>query len=125
MSIRGDNIGPVSISNYLKYGQIEQVLCDGENYGGARPCHDEWGYEISESYKKIFGTKCQRCGMKPICNGCSNCGSADKLISINMNAIAGAYRPYGLCVFFVCLKVQRHCTFLSISSIFGKGSDLS
>ena len=130
-------IGPVSISNYLKYGQIEQVLCDGENYGGARPCHyewvkslrdeceaynvtfifcgtgrrfykdgklykieqqglqseqahlsglsfigkpmkfdlhDEWGYEISESYKKIFGTKCQRCGMKPICNGCSNCG---------------------------------------------------
>lgn len=36
--------------------------------------HDEWGYEISESYKKIFGTKCQRCGMKPICNGCSNCG---------------------------------------------------
>ena len=22
--------------------QIEQVLCDGENYGGARPCHYEW-----------------------------------------------------------------------------------
>ena len=23
-------------------GQIEQVLCDGENYGGARPCHYEY-----------------------------------------------------------------------------------
>ena len=27
---------------YLPAGQIEQVLCDGENYGGARPCHFEW-----------------------------------------------------------------------------------
>ena len=35
-------IGPVSIRDYLAAGQIEQVLCDGENYGGARPCHYEW-----------------------------------------------------------------------------------
>ena len=35
-------IGPVSIRKYLPAGQIEQVLCDGENYGGARPCHYEW-----------------------------------------------------------------------------------
>ena len=35
-------IGPVSIKEYLPAGQIEQVLCDGENYGGARPCHYEW-----------------------------------------------------------------------------------
>ena len=35
-------IGPVSIQKYLPAGQIEQVLCDGENYGGARPCHYEW-----------------------------------------------------------------------------------
>lgn len=35
-------IGPVSIRKYLDAGQIEQVLCDGENYGGARPCHYEW-----------------------------------------------------------------------------------
>lgn len=35
-------IGPVSIKEYLPSGQIEQVLCDGENYGGARPCHYEW-----------------------------------------------------------------------------------
>ena len=35
-------IGPVSIQKYLPTGQIEQVLCDGENYNGARPCHYEW-----------------------------------------------------------------------------------
>ena len=35
-------IGPVSIRKYLAEGQIEQVLCDGENYNGARPCHYEW-----------------------------------------------------------------------------------
>ena len=35
-------IGPVSLRKYLPAGQIEQVLCDGENYGGARPCHYEW-----------------------------------------------------------------------------------
>lgn len=35
-------IGPVSISRYLSAGQIEQVLCDGENYDGARPCRYEW-----------------------------------------------------------------------------------
>ena len=35
-------IGPVDIAPYLGAGQIEQVLCDGENYGGARPCHYEW-----------------------------------------------------------------------------------
>ena len=35
-------IGFVSIAEYLPVGQIEQVLCDGENYGGARLCHYEW-----------------------------------------------------------------------------------
>ena len=35
-------IGQVSIEKYLPTGQIEQVLCDGENYGEARPCHYEW-----------------------------------------------------------------------------------
>lgn len=35
-------IGQVSIRKYLETGQIEQVLCDGENYGGARPCHYDW-----------------------------------------------------------------------------------
>ena len=41
-------IGPVSIREYLPAGQIRQVLCDGENYGGARPCHYEWVKALRE-----------------------------------------------------------------------------
>ena len=41
-------IGPVSIKEYRPSGQIEQVLCDGENYGGARPCHYEWVKTLRE-----------------------------------------------------------------------------
>ncbi|MBQ3425531.1 MAG: DUF5131 family protein [Clostridia bacterium] len=131
-------IGAVSIKKYLASGQIEQVLCDGENYGGSRPCHYEWvkalhdecseynvtfvfcgtgrcfvkdgrtyhlegsvqseqayksglsfqgkhidyiltdeyGNRISEDdmYKPYFGEKCQCCGMRIACNGCSKCG---------------------------------------------------
>lgn len=131
-------IGPISIRKYLEYGEIKQVLCDGENYNGARPCHyewvkrlrdeceefnisftfcgtgrrfykdgklykiegvetqakqaflsglsfkgeeidfklyDEWGNPLRKDiYKKFFREKCNSCGMRPICNGCSNCG---------------------------------------------------
>lgn len=35
-------IGPVSIEKYLKENQIEQVICGGENYDGARPCNFDW-----------------------------------------------------------------------------------
>mgnify|MGYP002868985686 CR=1 FL=1 len=35
-------IGRVSLEPYLKSGQIEQVVCGGENYGGARPCDFDW-----------------------------------------------------------------------------------
>lgn len=35
-------IGPVSIEKYLSAGQIEQVICGGENYDGARPCDFDW-----------------------------------------------------------------------------------
>lgn len=35
-------IGPVSIEKYLSAGQIEQVICGGENYDGARPCNFDW-----------------------------------------------------------------------------------
>ncbi|MCD7778352.1 MAG: phage Gp37/Gp68 family protein [Clostridiales bacterium] len=35
-------IGPVSIEKYLSEGQIEQVICGGENYNGARPCNYDW-----------------------------------------------------------------------------------
>ncbi len=35
-------IGPVSLHAYWRFGQIEQVVCGGENYDGARPCHFDW-----------------------------------------------------------------------------------
>ena len=135
-------IGPVSVKEYLPYGQIEQVNCDGENYNGARPCHyewvktlhdecveynvtfvfcgtgrrfvkdgklykiegnglqseqalksglsfqgkpiefkltDEWGWPIPEErlYKPYFGPRCQNCGMRLACNGCSRCGKCE------------------------------------------------
>ena len=135
-------IGPVRLREYLQTGQIEQVLCDGENYNGARPLHydwvkslhdeckefnitfvfcgtgrrfvkdgrlykiedsgmgalqayksglsflgkpiefeltDAWGYPIAEEklYKPRFRAKCAHCGMRLICNGCSDCGKCD------------------------------------------------
>lgn len=41
-------IGPVRIDRYLAEGQIEQVICGGENYDGARPCHFEWVQALRE-----------------------------------------------------------------------------
>ena len=35
-------IGPVSIKNYLGQGEIEQVVCGGENYDGSRPLDYAW-----------------------------------------------------------------------------------
>lgn len=35
-------IGEVNLEKYLKEGQIEQVICGGENYDGARPCDFSW-----------------------------------------------------------------------------------
>lgn len=35
-------IGSVSIEKYLGDGVIEQVICGGENYDGARPCNFDW-----------------------------------------------------------------------------------
>lgn len=35
-------LGPVSIKKYLADGQVEQVICGGENYNGARPCNFDW-----------------------------------------------------------------------------------
>ena len=136
-------IGPVSMRRYLETGQIEQVLCDGENYDGARPCHFDWvrslrqecvdnnitfvfcgtgrrfvkdrrlykiegnglqsqqayksgmgfkgkpihfnlyndmGYPLSDEdrYKPTFRERCETCGMRLSCNGCSNCGKCEK-----------------------------------------------
>lgn len=46
-------IGPINIEPYLKSGQIEQVVCGGENYGGARPCDFDWVLSLYEQCKKF------------------------------------------------------------------------
>lgn len=35
-------IGPVRLGTYLQDGQIEEVICGGENYDGARVCDFDW-----------------------------------------------------------------------------------
>ncbi|MCW3806780.1 DUF5131 family protein [Plebeiibacterium marinum] len=35
-------IGDIQIEDYLKTGQVEQVIAGGENYDGARPCNFDW-----------------------------------------------------------------------------------
>ena len=141
VSTKGQIVLPKSIRDSLSLvtGARLMVLCDGENYGGARPCHyewvkalhdtcvaydvtfvfcgtgrrfvkdgktyriegngiqseqayrsglsyqgkpiafkltDEWGYPIPAErlYQPYYGERCQTCGMKLTCNGCSRCG---------------------------------------------------
>ena len=38
----------ISIGRYLDSGQIEQVACGGESYGGERPCDFEWVQSLRE-----------------------------------------------------------------------------
>lgn len=45
-------IGEVKIEQYLESGQIEQVLCGGENYDGARPCNFDWVQLLHQSCVK-------------------------------------------------------------------------
>jgi hypothetical protein len=41
--------------------------------------YDSLGYPITEEdrYKPVFRERCANCGMRPTCNGCSNCGKCD------------------------------------------------
>lgn len=41
-------IGPVDAGRFLETGKIEEVLCGGENYDGARPCHYDWVKSLSD-----------------------------------------------------------------------------
>ena len=45
-------IGPVDAEEHLRTGLIEEVLCGGENYDGARPCHYEWVKLLSDQYRQ-------------------------------------------------------------------------
>lgn len=132
-------LGPVRLGKYLDSGQIEQVACGGENYGGTRPCDFDWVKALREEcvsreisfcfmetgtafvrdgkrytirdkrtqttqawksgmnyrgravrfaftdsmglpipdgqlYVPHFRQYCEECSMRPMCNGCSDCG---------------------------------------------------
>ena len=45
-------IGPVDAERHLATGLVEQVLCGGENYDGARPCHYEWVKALSDQCRR-------------------------------------------------------------------------
>ena len=41
-------LGGIEMESALATGQIEQVVCGGENYDGARPCHFDWVLSLRE-----------------------------------------------------------------------------
>lgn len=45
-------IGEISLQKYLKTQVIEQVICGGENYSGARPCKFEWVKRLSDECRE-------------------------------------------------------------------------
>lgn len=51
-------IGEVSIEKYLATAQIEQVVCGGENYDGARPCNFDWVKRLRKECEKYNVTFC-------------------------------------------------------------------
>ena len=67
--------------------QSEQALKSGLSFRGkpiAFRLTDEWGWPILEEklYKPYFGPKCENCGMKFTCNGCSRCGKCEGVRSV-------------------------------------------
>lgn len=46
-------LGAITVEKYLSGGRIEQVICGGENYGGARPCRYEWVKGLSDECKRF------------------------------------------------------------------------
>lgn len=59
--------------------QSEMALKAGVNHSGKAihfNLHDNLGFQIEEEYlyKPRFLESCQKCGSRPICNGCSECG---------------------------------------------------
>ena len=54
-------IGEIDIEKYLSgenEGVIEQVICGGENYDGARPCHFEWVQKLAAQCRAHNTTFC-------------------------------------------------------------------
>jgi protein gp37 len=51
-------LGPIQIKSYLSTGQLEQVICGGENYDGARPCCFDWVKSLREECVAYDTTFC-------------------------------------------------------------------
>lgn len=51
-------LGEITISRFLDSGQIEQVICGGENYDGARPCRFEWVQRLKNECAEHSVTFC-------------------------------------------------------------------
>lgn len=51
-------IGKITIQQYLSTNQIEQVICGGENYDGARPCDYEWVKQLRHECETFDVTFC-------------------------------------------------------------------
>lgn len=51
-------LGEIMIDKYLKSEQIEQVICGGENYDGARPCDFDWVKSLRKQCEKHNITFC-------------------------------------------------------------------
>lgn len=80
-------------TNFIKDGKLyrmpdkrlqsEMAYKSGVSFQG-KPMHfklyDDWGQPIPEESRYIpqFRQRCQTCGSKLICNGCSNCGNCEK-----------------------------------------------
>lgn len=50
-------LGPIDLSKYLVTGQIDQVICGGENYENPRICKYDWVKELSlqcQKYNVLF-----------------------------------------------------------------------
>ena len=45
-------IGEISLEKYFADGQIEQVICGGENYAGSRVCSFDWAKKLYEECKR-------------------------------------------------------------------------
>ncbi len=45
-------LSEINIETYLKTGAVEQVICGGENYDGARPCDFDWVKSLRNQCEK-------------------------------------------------------------------------
>ena len=51
-------IGEIHIEKYLQNGEIERVICGGENYDSSRPCNFDWVKKLRSECVKYNVTFC-------------------------------------------------------------------